>query len=281
MNKLPILVSYEYWTKQIARVISENRDSLWVLLDSGAFTAYTKGKEVDLSEYHKFLKENEHLIDEYIQLDVIGNPERTVENLELSRAEGFNPIPVFTRGMKMDYLDKLKGDRFCIGGMMNQDKMGVLNTLLNYLPNPNQVHCLGVDQLKIYTHRNPPFSTDASNWVSGLRFGSVPLLTQNGATVRFTREIAMNPRHKDYRRCRQILRSMGFMIEEFRTKSEWVNTVGTLLQKVSAVAGFKRVQWVHRNFGKKMFLVLSGGYDYVLTELILDSDDFKKWQVKK
>src|SRR5208282_6793352 len=52
-----------------------------LMMDSGAFSSFTLGKPVSVSEYSDFILKNERYIDESICLDVIepGNPERAAE----------------------------------------------------------------------------------------------------------------------------------------------------------------------------------------------------------
>ena len=42
-----------------------------VFLDSGAFSAWTRGMEIDIQKYIEFIKQNQDIITVYANLDVI------------------------------------------------------------------------------------------------------------------------------------------------------------------------------------------------------------------
>ena len=44
-------------------------------LDSGAFSAFTQGAEIDIQEYIEFIKEHKDYLEAYANLDVIGDAE--------------------------------------------------------------------------------------------------------------------------------------------------------------------------------------------------------------
>jgi hypothetical protein len=81
-----------------------------VMMDSGAYSAWTMKKEIDVGKYCDFLLENGDWIDRYIALDVI-IPDDTdmaaakgFENYKYMRRRGLNPMPVFHQGEDIRYL---------------------------------------------------------------------------------------------------------------------------------------------------------------------------------
>lgn len=70
-----------------------------ILLDSGAYSAYTKGKNVNLLDYLDYIRANHEFISEYIALDVIGKFGLTVNVFRFMYRAGLNPIPVIHYGM--------------------------------------------------------------------------------------------------------------------------------------------------------------------------------------
>lgn len=72
-----------------------------LLLDSGAFSAFTRKKSIDLKAYTRFILENEQHFTAAINLDVINpkDPEAAAEegwsNFLYMREQGVKPIPVF------------------------------------------------------------------------------------------------------------------------------------------------------------------------------------------
>lgn len=96
-----------------------------LVLDSGAFTAWTKGKAVDIDSYIEFIKgcmeELPGTIEHYANLDSIPGamwqkPTRDqVEesaaigwrNFEYMRSQGLSPMPIFHQGERLYWLDKM------------------------------------------------------------------------------------------------------------------------------------------------------------------------------
>lgn len=76
----------------------DNRSRLVWALDCGAFTAYTKGKTIDLVKYVDYIK-SQRCFDWYLALDVIdGGPKENVKNYEKMRNMGVEPSPVWHEG---------------------------------------------------------------------------------------------------------------------------------------------------------------------------------------
>ena len=69
-----------------------------IMLDSGAYSAFTKGSSVNLFDYMKYIAENDEYISRYVALDVIGDTFATKLYYEIMRNKGFRPIPVYHFG---------------------------------------------------------------------------------------------------------------------------------------------------------------------------------------
>jgi len=77
-----------------------------ILLDSGAYTAYTQGFEIDLDAYAEFLKTYSHYFAGCINLDVIGDGKRSYQNWKALRKRGLDIIPVYHMGTDEQWLEK-------------------------------------------------------------------------------------------------------------------------------------------------------------------------------
>lgn len=75
-----------------------------ILLDSGAYSAFTKGKSVSLIDYMAYIKSNKNEITQYISLDVIGDPYITKAYYLIMLGKGFSPIPVYHYGDDIETL---------------------------------------------------------------------------------------------------------------------------------------------------------------------------------
>lgn len=94
-----LLCSYWYFK---ARPLGDFCNSIGyrpeIILDSGAYSAYTKGKSVNLFDYMAYIAENAEYISRYIALDVIGDSFATKAYYEIMRSRGLDPIPVYHYG---------------------------------------------------------------------------------------------------------------------------------------------------------------------------------------
>lgn len=90
-----------------------------IMLDCGAFTAHMQGGEVSLADYERAIERWQP--DVYVQLDVIGDADATRANLERMRKDGFDPVPIFTRGAPWEHLRRLKAetDYIALGNISN------------------------------------------------------------------------------------------------------------------------------------------------------------------
>jgi hypothetical protein len=94
-----LLCSYWYFkNKPLAELCAELGYRPEILLDSGAYSAYTKGKNVNLLDYMAYIEANRNHIEKYISLDVIGDERLTLLVYQLMRGDGLNPAPVVHYG---------------------------------------------------------------------------------------------------------------------------------------------------------------------------------------
>lgn len=101
-----------------------DKPKIRLLLDSGAFSAWSGGAPIDIDNYCAFIKENLHLIDTYVVLDMIpGRPggartqamveesaSESYKNLQYMKKQGLKPLPVFHMGERWYWLEKMVAD---------------------------------------------------------------------------------------------------------------------------------------------------------------------------
>jgi hypothetical protein len=183
-TRLKILVSYVYFDNCRAWLEAQDPTSFDLLIDSGAFTAWTKGLPIDLPEYVRFLASLDSAWDwRAVQLDVIGNPEATGRNLEIMIDAGIpDIIPVFTRGEdieRLDYLHSLESDMVMIGGI---GKGSQRRGYIKYFCEQNRgrpAHWLGFTEIS-FIQKYRPKSVDSSSYASAQMWGDLPLYIGNG-----------------------------------------------------------------------------------------------------
>lgn len=189
-DSLPqVLESYHYVNKQ--RYVDAMRDNgAKILLDSGAYSAYTLGATISLDEYIGYIERNKDIIEQdadgamyVIVLDSIRDPEGTRFNQHEMERRGVRPLPCFHQGEPEWYLEYYisRYEFITLGGMTNTSnraRMVWLDRLWEkYLTdgsgNPRcKVHGLGMTSLSLMA-RYPWYSVDSSSWIQATAFGSV------------------------------------------------------------------------------------------------------------
>ncbi|HEU5488700.1 MAG TPA: hypothetical protein VFV16_07750, partial [Candidatus Nitrosotalea sp.] len=167
-----------------------------IMLDSGAFSAWTKGLQIDLKEYCDFIFKFNEYLDTYINLDVIPgipNKKRTREEVESSaelsyknliemKKLGLSPIPVYHWGEDMSWLERLLNDGekyIAIGvpGVNRETLVSWLDRVFTVLTRISgevkvKVHGLGVFK-PFLMERYPWYSVDATSWIMQAASGRI------------------------------------------------------------------------------------------------------------
>lgn len=135
-------------------------------------------------EYIRFIKDNEHLIEVYPNLDVINNPEATWRNQQELEAAGLNPMPVFHFGSDIKWLKRYlrRGhDYIAIGGMVPNPASVLIPALDKmwdkYLTDDKgmpvvKVHGFAATSIRLMT-RYPWYSVDSASWIKYALYGII------------------------------------------------------------------------------------------------------------
>ena len=155
-----------------------------VMLDSGAFSAWRKGAIIDLDEYGGFVKQNEHIFECCINLDVIGDGRASYENWMHLRRQGINTIPVYHVGTDESYLKKYlrKTDYICVGAVAKmssvQRMQGLDRIWKDHLIDKKtkeplaKVHGLGITAVDMIV-RYPWYSVDSITPLLAAGYGGI------------------------------------------------------------------------------------------------------------
>ena len=158
-----------------------NKVSLF--LDSGAYSAFTKGISIDIQEYIKFIKENIEYLTIYANLDCIGDAEASLKNQKIMEEAGLHPIPCYHMNEEEKYLRYYLDnyEYIALGGMVGASKKDLgpwldwcwdkICTAPSYLPT-HKVHAFGMTSHDLMV-RYPWYSVDSTSWVMTGRFGAV------------------------------------------------------------------------------------------------------------
>lgn len=218
-----------------------------ILLDSGAFTAFVKHKEITIDSYIAFVKENSHFFWQYFNLDVIGDAEASIKNQRIMEKAGLSPIPVFHVGEPFSYLEMYakENELISLGCVVLKKNVNRLVKwiddcfgVVDKIGNKNKIHGLGIGNVKLI-YKYPWYSVDNSSWITGSQYGSVliPVLGRDGKPdfersqrVIFSQESVDNRTdsflknahfnsYSDLERMQMesVLSKFGFSIEELKT----------------------------------------------------------------
>jgi hypothetical protein len=175
-----ILESYHYVNRQ--KYIDDMRaDGAKIFLDSGAYSAFTKGEEIDLPKYCDYIKQCQDIIEcvdgtyLYSVLDGIGDPVKTGKNQQAMEERGLRPLPCFHYGEPEEYLEWYVAhyDYITLGGMVpietKQLYLWLDRIFDRYLTDgagrPKvKIHGFGLTTIGIM-ERYPWYSVDSSSWV--------------------------------------------------------------------------------------------------------------------
>ena len=162
-----------------------------ILLDSGAYPAYTRGVKIDVKEYANFLKKYGEYFEGYFNLDDIESFDKTWDNQDYLESERLKPIPVYHYGEPIETLKIISRqyEFIGIGGMVPISKQKLDNWLQFVFFNKDgqeklpgiKFHGLGLttyDLMKKY----PFYSVDSSKWLNAKRFGKH--INKNGQQIR-------------------------------------------------------------------------------------------------
>lgn len=191
------LGSFFHLTPSLQNMISPDQFSFF--LDSGAYSAWSRGTEIDLDEYVAFIKANIENIEVYASLDVIpGKPgsaattkqrddaaEQSWKNYLYMVREGLDPLPVYHYGENLTFLERML-DHGCqyigIGGLVSVPSLmrrHWLDKVFARLTGSDgkpivKTHGFGMTAIPLI-FRYPWYSIDSTTWIKITSTGSVYL----------------------------------------------------------------------------------------------------------
>jgi len=209
-----------------------------LFLDSGAFSAYSMGAEIDVHRYGEFILQTQERFtwDVVANLDIIGGTEQqNWDNLDILEKMGCkNVSPVYHAGEDLIWLEQMKEKYpyILLGGLVTGDRKRVTQDLDrafdqvltdSYGEPVVQTHGFGLTQVDMML-RFPWTSVDSTSWAMSAAFGSSLFLLDGKVTqVIFSKE---SPSLKDtgmyhYSRMPDIMREkIDAMVEKCGVTAE-------------------------------------------------------------
>jgi len=218
---LNILVAIPYCKPTVIEELS-NIKNLKFYLDSGAFTAWKAGKVITIDQYCRFISDLKIKPWRYFTLDVIGDPKKTKENFIQIKKNGFNPVPIFTRGEDLKELDFYYDHSDCvaIGGLVGTSgNKGYVKGLMKYIGN-RKTHWLGFNAKEYLSHYKP-YSCDSSSWNFSFRYASAKIYDRNGIWIPFTKNDFIN---KPSQSLLKLILELDVDPKRLSKSSEWSNS---------------------------------------------------------
>ncbi len=257
-KKLNILIAYPYLVKTGIDFLLERQDQFRFVLDSGAFTAWKAGNEIKLDDYCRFIESLPFTPWRYFTLDVIGDADKTVENYEIMLSRGFKPVPIFTRGEKIEMLDEYykTSDIVALGGLVGtRGNKGFVNGLMKHIAG-RKCHLLGftsIDYLKEYK----PYMCDSSSWKSAMRYGDV-YIYMGGGVFEILKKPAFRTRPSEL--LIHNIERCGFKASDLAKTSEWSGG-GGVSHRLTVCSWILFMMEVRKNLGIEFFLASGGRPD--------------------
>lgn len=183
-----MLESYHYIGNKYRTLegIRERKETIF--LDSGAFSMFTLGIDVDLEAYAEFVKVNSDIIHIASNIDAIGagSEQKSYDNFNAIRALGANIMPVHHARDRDEWLIRYLDEgheHLLIGGMVPEATPYLIEWLdhifSRYLTNSDgtakiRTHGFGVTSEPLVC-RYPWHSVDSTAWNARARFGMIML----------------------------------------------------------------------------------------------------------
>lgn len=189
MTHLPVdafrmLISFHYFKKADVKALSEyctiNGVQPDLFADSGAYSAWSQGAEINISDYADWINVNKKYLGVYCNLDVVDNAEETEANQTILENQGLSPLPVWHIRSAKKVFEGLceKYNYIAIGGMVGTPWKKLMPSLIwafkHSIEKNVVLHGLGLTAI-FPVHNTPFFSVDSSSFGAGFRFGRCPV----------------------------------------------------------------------------------------------------------
>jgi len=203
MRRVPILVAFgggsgsgvKRYLETIHKTCAAYHTEPEIFLDSGAYSAMTRGKPIKIADYIAFVKEVKHLVAHYANLDVIGDHIQTQQNQEEMERSGLMPAPVFHQGSPLSVLQQMLDNytgKICIGGLRIKTVASTAPIFLracaeiiesHYIKQQprSHIHLFGISPVSPVLDISRVWRSFDSSAGSGYRFGAI--ITPNNKKI--------------------------------------------------------------------------------------------------
>jgi len=250
--KLRILLSYWYYkdvdldalfAKYFTRPYPD------VFADSGAYSAWSLGGDVDLGQYIEWLHAYKHLFTSYANLDVKGDVEAGLKNQKVIEDTGLHPVPVFHGGESWSVLQDMIKDYpyICLGGLTGNTRSGS-REMFSFIVKCFQMGkghsvfhgfgCTNWEVLKSFAW----YSVDSSTWGAGFRWGRVEVFDEKKGKFQkvYLGDCKSCMRHSG------LIKSLGFDFLDFADRKR---NDRAKICAISALSYMMAERWLRKRHG--------------------------------
>jgi hypothetical protein len=173
-----VLLSFAFWGHKSLAEVRRELVCGKLMIDSGAFTAWSIGQQIDLAEYAEYLHTWQGHWDHAVTLDTIGDPVATRKSTRALHEQGLPVMPVFTRGESVAEFDAMVRDcgYVCVGGGVGMSQQVQIRRakLLQRRASDlgGGIHALGIGAVSL-VREAMPYSADSSNISNAFRYGTI------------------------------------------------------------------------------------------------------------
>jgi len=145
-----------------------------LFLDSGAYSAFTKGVEIKIEDYIRFIRH--HGIELYANLDDINSWKRTAVNQQAMENAGLEPLPVWHIFEPFDVLKQMCKDYEYVAlgfgpSKSAKERARVASTVFEHFPD-TKFHMFAITQPKLMME-HPFYSVDSTTWLNSGKYGAL------------------------------------------------------------------------------------------------------------
>lgn len=177
VEAVPYLLESYHYVQDQKRTDRMKRDGARIFLDSGAFSAFTLDKKIDLTAYCRYIVANDDIVEVCSVLDGIGEALLTYQNQAAMEALQVRPLPCFHYGEDERYLAYYVENYpyITLGGTALADGTGQLRVWLDRCWSKYICDAEGKAKVKVHgfaltsiplMQRYPWHSVDSSTWVT-------------------------------------------------------------------------------------------------------------------
>lgn len=248
---LRILGSFWYWKEaNLDALIASYPYEVEFFADSGAFSAWSQGKKVDIGEYAEWLQRWKHRITAYANLDVKRDMAQSRKNQAYLEGRGLSPIPVYHGGEPWEFLEELcRGyDYVAIGGSagekIQRDRALQIWWAAKIFSiaqaHGTRLHGFGMLRWHLI-QRFDWYSLDATTWTNGTKYAGIQLFDGKAGELRsiklwtpsiisdhtdLIRSYGENPLHFYDRSHYNTSRNRAMGVLSFRAMERWLQRRG-------------------------------------------------------